>query len=125
MADKPKPGTDPLTAVVDPARRLLRPETHTHEPGSLLRELLRPAGGQPPLATAVVHPCDAVSLGGALQAAQAGLIVPVLVGPRASSARRRRPACRSTACASSIRRTVMRLPPGAWSWCAPAKSRRS
>jgi phosphotransacetylase len=83
MADKPKPGTDPLTAAVDPARRLLRPETHTHEPGSLLRELLRPAGGQPPLATAVVHPCDAVSLGGALQAAQAGLIVPVLVGPRA------------------------------------------
>ena len=82
MADKPKPGADPLNAVVDSARRLLRPEIHTHERGSLLRELLRPAGGLPPLATAVVHPCDAVSLGGALRAARAGLIVPLLVGPR-------------------------------------------
>ena len=83
MADKPKPGTDALIAAVDPARRLLRPEAHTHERGSLLRELLRPAAGLPPLTTAVVHPCDAVSLGGALQAAKAGLIVPLLVGPRA------------------------------------------
>ena len=36
-----------------------------------------------PVRTAVVHPCDAASLGGALQAAQAGLIVPLLVGPEA------------------------------------------
>jgi phosphate acetyltransferase len=34
-----------------------------------------------PLATAVVHPCDESSLKGALEAAKAGLIVPVLVGP--------------------------------------------
>ncbi|WP_454720264.1 MULTISPECIES: phosphate acetyltransferase [Cupriavidus] len=33
--------------------------------------------------TAVAHPCDAASLGGALQAAQLGLIVPLLVGPAA------------------------------------------
>ncbi|MFO1402026.1 MAG: bifunctional enoyl-CoA hydratase/phosphate acetyltransferase [Steroidobacteraceae bacterium] len=83
MADKPRPGADPLTAVADPARGLLRPGAHVHERGSLLRELLRPAGGLAPLVTAVVHPCDAVSIGGALQAAQAGLIVPLLVGPRA------------------------------------------
>jgi phosphate acetyltransferase len=83
MADKPKRGADPLTVVADPARRLLRPEAHSHERGSLLRELLRPANGLPPLATAVVHPCDVVSIGGALQAARAGLIVPLLVGPRA------------------------------------------
>jgi phosphotransacetylase len=83
MADEPQPGADPLIAAVDPARRLLRPEIHTHARGSLFRELLRPAAGQPPLTTAVVHPCDAVSLGGALRAAQAGLIVPLLVGPRA------------------------------------------
>ena len=83
MADKPKPGTDPLIAAVDPARRPLRPEFHSHARGRLLHELLRPAAGLPPLLTAVVHPCDAVSLGGALQAAKAGLIVPLLVGPRA------------------------------------------
>ena len=32
---------------------------------------------------AVVHPCDALSLGGAMDARAAGLIEPVLVGPRA------------------------------------------
>jgi phosphotransacetylase len=36
-----------------------------------------------PLRTAVVHPCDVVSLGGALEAAAHRLIAPVLVGPRA------------------------------------------
>ncbi|MDX9689950.1 MAG: bifunctional enoyl-CoA hydratase/phosphate acetyltransferase [Proteobacteria bacterium] len=36
-----------------------------------------------PLRTAVVHPCDANSLGGAHEARQAGLIEPVLVGPEA------------------------------------------
>ncbi len=39
--------------------------------------------GHPPLPTAVVHPCDAPSLAGAMQAAGAGLIAPVLVGPPA------------------------------------------
>ena len=34
-----------------------------------------------PLPTAIVHPCDAESLGGAVAAAKAGLIKPVLVGP--------------------------------------------
>jgi phosphate acetyltransferase/phosphate butyryltransferase len=34
-----------------------------------------------PLRTAVVHPVDALSLGGAIEAARAKLIVPVLVGP--------------------------------------------
>jgi phosphotransacetylase len=37
----------------------------------------------PPVRCAVVHPCDADSLAGAIEAAQHGLIVPVLVGPRA------------------------------------------
>jgi phosphate acetyltransferase len=39
--------------------------------------------GWPPPRCAVVHPCDAVSLQGAAEAAAAGLITPVLVGPRA------------------------------------------
>jgi phosphate acetyltransferase len=36
----------------------------------------------PPLPTAVVHPCDQSSLQGALEAAQLGLITPILVGPQ-------------------------------------------
>jgi phosphate acetyltransferase len=35
----------------------------------------------PPLPTAVVHPCDKSSLGGAVEAARMGLIAPILVGP--------------------------------------------
>jgi phosphate acetyltransferase len=35
----------------------------------------------PPLPTAVVHPCDQSSLQGAAEAAQLGLIAPILVGP--------------------------------------------
>jgi phosphate acetyltransferase len=38
--------------------------------------------GRQPLATAVAHPCDETSLRGALDAAQDGIIVPILVGPR-------------------------------------------
>lgn len=37
----------------------------------------------PPMPTAVVHPCDESSLGGAIEAAKMGLIAPILVGPRA------------------------------------------
>ena len=36
----------------------------------------------PPMRTAVVHPCDQSSLSGAVEAAQMGLIAPILVGPR-------------------------------------------
>ena len=37
----------------------------------------------PPMLTAVVHPCSADALAGAIEAAQANLIVPVLFGPEA------------------------------------------
>ena len=36
----------------------------------------------PALATAVAYPCDTASLEGAVEAADAGLILPILVGPR-------------------------------------------
>jgi phosphotransacetylase len=36
-----------------------------------------------PLATAIAHPCDESSLQGAIEAAEAGLIRPILVGPEA------------------------------------------
>jgi phosphate acetyltransferase len=37
-----------------------------------------------PLTTAIVHPCDALSLQAAVDAAEAGLITPILVGPEAT-----------------------------------------
>jgi phosphotransacetylase len=46
-------------------------------------QLLAQARGLKPLRTAVVHPTDALSLGGAVAAAKARLIVPILVGPEA------------------------------------------
>ena len=36
----------------------------------------------PPTSTAVAHPCDASSLKGAIEAAELGVIAPILVGPR-------------------------------------------
>ncbi|WP_407177941.1 bifunctional enoyl-CoA hydratase/phosphate acetyltransferase [Bradyrhizobium sp. STM 3562] len=53
------------------------------EKGHQYQRLIRKAKGLPPLRTAVVHPVDDVSLRGAVEAAQAELIVPVLVGPQA------------------------------------------
>ena len=50
---------------------------------SQLTRLLALAEALDPIRTAVVHPCDAASLGGALEAARMRLIVPVLVGPAA------------------------------------------
>jgi phosphate acetyltransferase len=44
-------------------------------------EILARREGQPPLPTAVVYPCSEDALAGALEAAKAGLIAPLLVGP--------------------------------------------
>ena len=44
--------------------------------------LIGAAKAMPPLATAVAHPCDEASLKGALEAAEAKLIKPILVGPK-------------------------------------------
>jgi len=43
--------------------------------------LIARARSLPPTPTAVAHPCDRSSLEGAVQAAESGLIVPILVGP--------------------------------------------
>jgi phosphate acetyltransferase len=45
------------------------------------RRLLEIACGLPSLPTAVVHPCDKVSLSSAIEAAQLGIIAPILVAP--------------------------------------------
>jgi phosphate acetyltransferase len=43
--------------------------------------------GMEPIPIAVAHPCDTESLRGPMQARDAGLVIPVLVGPEARSAR--------------------------------------
>jgi phosphate acetyltransferase len=45
--------------------------------------LIDAANDTPPAPTAVVHPCDAGSVAGAIAARDAGLIIPILVGPAA------------------------------------------
>jgi phosphate acetyltransferase len=45
--------------------------------------LLALCEGLPPARTAVAHPCDETSLRGAVEAADMGILVPILVGPRA------------------------------------------
>jgi phosphate acetyltransferase len=51
--------------------------------GGGLQRLLGHVAGLEPIHVAVVHPCDAPSLSAALDARAAGLIVPILVAPRA------------------------------------------
>jgi phosphate acetyltransferase len=46
-------------------------------------QLLERCTNLEPVPTAVAHPCDASSLSGAVEAAELGLIVPILVGPLA------------------------------------------
>jgi phosphate acetyltransferase len=46
-------------------------------------KLLSRSKALPPTTCAIVHPCDAASLAGAIEAGKRGLIVPILVGPEA------------------------------------------
>jgi phosphotransacetylase/acyl dehydratase len=71
--------------VMAPAEKVRRPRVELpdvqlsrHE---RFRALLARAASQPAVPTAVAYPCDALSLGAAAEAAQAGLIAPILVGP--------------------------------------------
>ncbi|QXX73322.1 bifunctional enoyl-CoA hydratase/phosphate acetyltransferase [Methylovirgula sp. HY1] len=61
--------------------RALLPELHMHVRGERHRHMVEAAAAFPPMRMAIVHPCDALALNGALDAADAKLIVPVLVGP--------------------------------------------
>lgn len=45
------------------------------------RDLLKMCEGLPPMTTAVVHPCSDDALKGAIEAAEANLIKPILIGP--------------------------------------------
>jgi len=57
------------------------PRIQLFDPEARFKELLAKGDGLEAVRCAVVHPCDLESLSGALDSAQYGLIVPVLVGP--------------------------------------------
>lgn len=75
-----------LARVMAPTQKVKRPkisapQIQLFDPVERLNTLLSLADSLEALRCAVVHPCDPESLAGALDAAQRGLIVPVLVGP--------------------------------------------
>jgi phosphate acetyltransferase/phosphate butyryltransferase len=57
------------------------PEVRLEERGAKFRRMIAMAESLEPIVTAVVYPVDANSLGGAIAAAKADLITPVLIGP--------------------------------------------
>ncbi|MET3106277.1 phosphotransacetylase/acyl dehydratase [Oxalobacteraceae bacterium GrIS 2.11] len=61
--------------------RVVLPEANLHIKGHRYQQLIALTNGMAPIRTAVVHPVDTVSLVGAIEAAKAGLIIPVLIGP--------------------------------------------
>ncbi|MBS0384016.1 MAG: bifunctional enoyl-CoA hydratase/phosphate acetyltransferase, partial [Proteobacteria bacterium] len=72
--------------VIAPTQKVRRPravlpEVHLHERGKHFEALIEAARAYPPVRTAIVHPCDAAAIEGAVEAAKLGLITPVLVGP--------------------------------------------
>ena len=75
-----------VARVLAPTSKVRRPRIHAphiqlFDPEARLRALLARVANLEPLSCAVVHPCDAESLQGAVDAARLDLIVPVLVGP--------------------------------------------
>jgi phosphate acetyltransferase/phosphate butyryltransferase len=76
-------GTAEVLAPTEKVRRprVALPEVHLHEHGVFYRQLIAKTRRLVPIRVAVAHPVDANALLGAVEAAQAGLIVPILVGP--------------------------------------------
>jgi phosphate acetyltransferase len=70
----------PKNKIRRPVARM--PAVEGKAPGVRFAALVERARALDPLLTAVVHPCDDLSLGGAIAARDEGMIVPVLVGPR-------------------------------------------
>ena len=59
------------------------PQISLFDPEARFKDLLALGAGLPVLRCGVVHPCDAESLQGAMDAARHGLLIPVLIGPEA------------------------------------------
>ncbi len=99
---------DGIAEVIAPSEKVKRlrailPTVHPHDRGERHRQLIASTRGFEPLKTAVVHPVDRNSLLGAIDAARAGLIVPVLVGPE--------PRIRAVAATESVDLAPYRLVP--------------
>jgi phosphate acetyltransferase len=71
----------PTEKVKRPRAQL--PEVRLHDTAAGYRHLVERTKGMAAIDMAVVYPCHPESLGGALSAAEAGLIRPLLIGPRA------------------------------------------
>lgn len=73
--------------VIAPTEKIRRPRTILPEvrlrERARLHEFLEQVRALPAVRTAIVHPCERTALLGAVEAAKADLIVPVLVGPEA------------------------------------------
>ena len=78
-------GTATVRAPREKVRRprAVLPEVTLHSGGGRFRALIERTRAHDPVPTAVVHPCDAESLRGALMARDETIIAPILVGPRA------------------------------------------
>lgn len=80
---------DGLAEVIAPTEKISRPgvklpELRIEDHGARHRRLVASGKQYPPIRVAVVHPVDGVSLSGAIEAAEAGLIKPTLIGPPAA-----------------------------------------
>lgn len=78
-------GTARVLAPTQKVRRarVSAPHIQLNDPEARFKALLAQGAGLEAVRCAVVHPCDAGSLSGAMDSARYGLIVPVLVGPEA------------------------------------------
>ena len=76
-------GTARVLAPTEKVRlaHVAAPQIQLFDPEARFKELLALGAGLAPVRCAVVHPCDAGSLSGAMDSARYGLIEPVLIGP--------------------------------------------
>ncbi len=77
---------DGVAEVIAPTKKVKRrrvtlPKVRLEQPGARHRKLIEQTAGHDPIRTAVVNPVDHLSLMGAVDAAKAKLIVPILIGP--------------------------------------------
>jgi phosphate acetyltransferase len=62
---------------------IMQADANEKRSGAKYERLIAAATAIPAVSTVVVHPCDESSLRGAVEAAEAGIITPILVGPAA------------------------------------------
>jgi phosphate acetyltransferase len=77
---------DGIAEIIAPSEKVRRdrvvmPEIRLEDRGARHRHLIAQAQAYDPIRIAVVNPTDQISLIGAVEAAKAGLIVPIMVGP--------------------------------------------